>query len=91
MSGNKMLDTVNLERYSILAQKWFKIKAANAAGNSSVGVSGFNSLNDVSIVMSRATKIVKLWIPGEKFARSKIIKYDNNGTQAKFFDYHCLL
>jgi hypothetical protein len=90
-SGNKMLDTINLERYSILAQKWFKITAQNAAGNSSVGVSGFNSLNDVSIVMSRATKIVKLWIPGEKFVKSRIIKYDDNGTQAKFFDYHCLL
>jgi len=91
LSGNKMLDTVNTERYSILAQKWFKIKAANSAVNAAVGVSGFADQNNVTQVVSRATRIIKLWIPGSKFVRSKIIKYDNNGTQAKFFDYHCLL
>lgn len=91
LSGNKMLDTINTERYSILAQKWFKIKAANAAVNATVGVSGFADQNNVTQVVSRATRIIKLWIPGSKFVRSKIIKYDNNGTQAKFFDYHCLL
>ena len=75
LSGNKMLDTINTERYSILSQKWFKIKAANAGVNAAVGVSGFADQNNVTQVVSRATRIIKLWIPGSKFVRSKIIKY----------------
>lgn len=28
LTGNKMLDTINNERYTVMYQKWFKIKAA---------------------------------------------------------------
>ena len=34
LSANKMIDTPNTERHSILYQKWFKIRAANrSSGN----------------------------------------------------------
>lgn len=94
LSGNKMLDTINKERYTILAQKWFKIKAPNVGtigGVPNVG-GGYNSAGyDPDAVLSRATKIVKLWIPGTKFNKSGIITYEDGQEKAKFFDYTVLL
>ena len=41
--------------------------------------------------ISRATKIVKFYIPGTKFKKSGILQYENNTTQLKFFDYHFMI
>lgn len=94
-SGNKMLDTFNHERYSLLYQKWFKLTARNIgtfAVNHGVPNTGTSLLGGPGVdSISRATKIVKCWIPGKKFAKNGIIKYDENGTQQKFFDYHVQL
>jgi hypothetical protein len=102
LSGNKMLDTVNTERYSILFQKYFKIKAPNMSVTTNSG----GSSEVVSVVpptgggifygtannyLSRATKIVKVWIPGTKFYKNGIVKYEDGSTQTKFFDFHALL
>lgn len=92
VSGNKMLDTVNRERYTILKDKWFKIKAPNSGtsgGSYAVG-SGVNNQSG-SFAMSRASKITKIWIPGYKIARGGVLQYEDASTQVKFFDYHCLL
>ena len=89
-SGNKMIDTVNTERYSIIAQKWFKVKSPGQGTTSAVGLSGVATMNDANVQLSRATRIVKLWIPGSKFAKSKIIKYEDTDSRTKFFDYHAL-
>jgi hypothetical protein len=91
LSGNKMIDTINTERYSILASKTFKITAPNAGTTGAFSVAGTYSLNDANAQISRATKIVKLWIPGAKFNRSKNIKYENGDSRTKFFDYHAIL
>lgn len=95
-SGNKMLDSFNHERYSLLYQKWFKITAPNTGSQGSVsGVPGSGAVhvnvNATDQLLSRATRIVKAWIPGKKFAKGGIIKYDENGSQQKFFDYHVQL
>lgn len=103
LTGNKMLDTVNTERYTIIAQKWFKIKAPNASLPSSTevisgippadikaGVYYHNSSNPQP-ALSRATRIIKLWIPGRKFTRSGVLKYNDQATTVKFFDYHVVL
>lgn len=101
-SENKMLDVVNNERYSILFQKVFKIRAANvAASNGSaqsteagtvIGDAGiFYGAGALGNVLSRATRIVKVWIPGTKFTKSGIIQYENGTGQTKFFDYHVVL
>jgi len=92
-SGNKMLDSFNHERYSLLYQKWFKITAPNQGTIGSGGPSGlYNAQAGGSdVVLSRATRIIKAWIPGKKFAKGGIIKYDENGSQQKFFDYHVQL
>ena len=98
LSGNKMLDTFNRERFSILVDKWTKLKArgmteagpelATGEGNNRWDGAGLGINGPVS---SRATKIVKIWIPGSKFVKSGVIQYDNGGTNAKFFDYHTMV
>jgi len=102
LSGNKMLDEVNYERYSILYQKWGKIYAPNGSAgpyasqintttHPSTGIylaEGIGSQN----VISRATRIIKIDIPGSKFAKDGIIQYEGpaNTTSQKFFDYNFL-
>lgn len=92
LSGNKMIDTLNTERYTILHVKTFKIKAPNDGNANTVNAAGFSD-SDTGNRLSRATKIIKVWLPGKKFVRSGIIKYEGQGnnSQPKFFDYHCLL
>lgn len=100
LSGNKMLDTIRTERYTILFQKYFKIKAPNASTwgteTTTAGVpngSGVNFMNESSgdHKLSRASKIVSAWIPGKAFTKSGIITYENGLDQTKFFDYHVCL
>lgn len=97
LSGNKMLDTLNKERYTVIAQKWCKLKAPNAGtwGGEhtapSPEVSGTKRQTEVDRAISRATKIVKLWIPGTKIVRSGKVQYENGSVQPKFFDYQVLV
>jgi len=97
LSGNRMLDTINTERYTILYQKWGKIKAPglgvgyaptqDATGSGIYYNSNTQGYNNVS----RATRIVKFDIPGKKFGTNGKIIYDGAGTQQKFFDYNVLI
>lgn len=96
LSGNKMLDTINKERYTIVAQKYCKLTARNqGTQGSGLGTAlvpagtNFNTANDQ--VLSRATKIVKMWIPGSKFCKGGKIIYENDSTQVKFFDYRVVV
>lgn len=95
LSGNKMLDTINKERYTILFQKYFKIKAPNHGTVGEIPTlppgSGHHYANDGDLRLSRATKIVSAWIPGKAFTKSGVIVYNNNTEDPKFFDYHCIL
>lgn len=98
--GNKMIDKFNTERFTIVAQKYVKLKAPNMGtygpevGSLIPPVEnyGFNAANDTYQILSRATKIVSMYIPGAKFGRRGLIKYENASTsQLKFFDYHFLV
>lgn len=106
-SGNKMIDSINTERYSIVHQKYFKIKSPNLSimdtdgganviapvvgGSSGVYVAGIPGERSHN-VLSRATKIVSFWVPASKFTgKNNILRYQNASTQVKFFDYHVLL
>lgn len=98
VSGNKMLDNFNTERYSIVFSKTFKITSRNQGtiGPAQIyvegGSAGFNEATGASTVLSRATKIVKIYIPGRKFFKNGVAKYENASTsQVKFFDYHLVL
>jgi len=88
VSGNKMIDSLNRERYTILASKTFTIKqsstAMQASGIQEVG-SGFTKGVDQ---LSNATKIVSLYVPGKKLVRGGNLQYENGTNQPKFYDYH---
>ena len=100
LSGNKMLDEVNYEKYTVIYQKWGKIKAPNvsmgrqAAQDATLTVPStgiyYNSGTIEGNFLSRATRIIKIDIPGYKFAKDGIIKYEGptNGQLQKFFDYN---
>lgn len=95
-SGNKMIDSFNTERYSILSTKTFKIRAPNASIGSPAEIGGVGSgivTGNTADQLSRATKIIKMWIPGSKFTRSKgnTLTYDQGGDQVKFFDYNFIV
>lgn len=95
ISGNKMIDFFDTERYTIIKSKTFKIQAPNTAtiGGAFGGLvpTGYNDANNGNQVLSRATKIIKFWIPGSKFVKSSVITYENNSQQVKFYDYHAIL
>jgi len=94
MSGNKMLDEINYERYSVIYQKWGKIKAPNQSAGSAAYQSGESTgiylSNYGNTSLSRATRILKINIDGKKFAKDGIIQYEGpaNGNLQKFFDYN---
>jgi len=94
--GNKMIDKINKERYTILAQKYVKLKASNTGTYGPevgsvvppVANYGFNRAQDADIIQSRTTKIVTMYIPGRKFTRDGVLHYENqSANQIKFFDY----
>jgi len=97
LSGNKMLDTIDRERYTILYEKWGKIKApplsvgdapSQAGTSTGIYVGATASAN----YLSRATKIVKMWLPASKFAgKYGIVQYENNSGQVKTYDYSILI
>ena len=99
LSGNRMLDTINYERHSVLYQKWGKIKAAPESGgraafadNSTVNpLTGVYEAYNDPWHGSKATRIVKFDVPGKKFAKDGIIIYENNAGQQKFFDYNLIV
>jgi len=86
-----MLDTFNTERFTILFIKYVKIKSpffgVQPTGLQQVG-SGFATGTPT---LSRATRIVKFYVPGKKFTKNRVIQYENQGTQIKFFDYHFMI
>lgn len=98
-SGNKMIDTINRERYTVLAQKWIKMKSPNysipdpvsGAGGAGSGIVYQSAGSAVHGALSRATKMVSLWVPGKKFGNRGRVQYEHSSTQVKFFDYHVLL
>lgn len=99
LSGNRMLDTINYERYTVLYQKWGKIKSANEsvgrAGAEDVSIinpgTGIYVAGDDKFHTSRATRIIKFDVPGSAFAKDGIIQYDGGGSSQKFFDYNLLI
>lgn len=90
LSGNKMIDTFNKERFTILASKRFTIKQ-HSTGMDPEGIQTIGGGFAEGIpTISRATRIVKLWVPGNKLIKNKSLTYENASTQPKFYDYHLI-
>lgn len=82
-SANKMIDQINTERFTIVAQKTFNIDCTNKAPT---------AVNGTGIPTGETgggpgTKIIKMWIPGYKFGKRGNLIYENGSSQPKFFDY----
>jgi len=86
--GNKMIDQINTERYSIVASKKFTISTSNAAPTATVTAAGIPGGSTPAGIGTRA---VSMWIPGHKFGRNGVLKYENNSAQPKFYDYRFLV
>lgn len=83
-SDNKMLDQINTDRYSIVAQKVFTVQTANQAPIT-VDAAGQIATGGPAGIGS---KLFKLWIPGYKFGRNGHLQYENGSqSQVKFYDY----
>ena len=89
-----MMDTINTERYSVISQKFLKMKSNPLATGSGYGPlgSGLTYTGDAEdydyTVMSRATRIIKGWIPASKFCTGGVLTYENGShSQVKFYDY----
>lgn len=88
-SDNKMIDQINTERYTVIAQKIFTISTSNPAPLNFAPVTGVPSSNTPAGI---ATRTIKMWIPGRKFGRDGVLRYENTTLQPKFFDYRvCVL
>lgn len=82
--ANKMLDQVNTERFTIVAQKTFNI--SNTGDGSVTTVDAAGQPGD-STRASIGTKTFNMWIPGGKFGKGGNIQFENNAYQVKFYDY----
>lgn len=83
-SNNKMMDVVNTERFTILAQKIFTINTSNAAPTG-VGATGVPTGTTSAGI---GTKLIRMWIPGRRFGRDGVVQYlSDSSSDLKFFDY----
>ena len=59
LCANKMIDTLNTERFSILYQKWFKIRATNRGlGNKESGILNQTQVTGVVLVVLRPVSVI---------------------------------
>ena len=88
-STNRLIDQINTERYTIVAQRKFTISASNAAPSLANALNGAPEESDFTSVKNAgiASRLFKLWIPGKKFGNRGMVHYDERGTACKFFDY----
>jgi len=88
-SANKLLDTFDTERFTILKSKFIKLKAPNmsiiASGVQTVG-SGFTAGGSTSL-QSRASRMFSISLPGKKFGRGGVIQYENNSQKSESIVY----
>jgi len=96
LSVNKMMDRINTERYTIIAQKYVKLRVGNLAAGllaTEQGVTGQPSgiFLGSQTAVSRPTKMVSMYLPGRKFGRNGILRYENGGQNVKFFDYYVIV
>jgi len=87
-TDNKMLDQINTERFSIVAQRTFNIQPSNSMAS---GASITGEPVASGTVGGQASKIVKMWIPGTKFGRDGNLIYEDASSQPKFYDYRIIL
>lgn len=96
LSGNKMMDTFNNERHTLLFSKYVKIRSPNVTALTTLGAPSYIGAGlyngSGQLGLTAGTKIVKFYIPGSKFVgKSGIVRYENQTNQVKFFDYNVVV
>lgn len=83
---NKMIDSTNSDRYTIVAQKSFNVQPpVGGFAASGVDASGVPS---GTVYAGLCTRTLKMWVPGKRFGRGGNLQFEaENGRQLKFFDY----
>lgn len=91
-TDNKMIDQLNTERYTVLAQKIFTIQCGPAAPQGVVSELNGEPQATGYVRPGPGTKVFNMWIPGYKLAKNGVIQYENNSqTQVKHFDYRVVI
>lgn len=91
ITGNKLIDQINTERFTIVAQKMFTITVQGSGAPTSVSATGEPS-GDEDTRGGIGTKTFKMWIPGSKFGPDGRVHFENNSQgQVKFFDYRVVV
>lgn len=88
VSGNKMIDQINTERFTIVAQKTFNVSAPNnvALGLTAPLTNGVPSTGTVAGITGN--RIFSMYVPGKRFGRGGNVIYEHgSATQVKFYDY----
>ena len=87
-SANKMLDVINTECFTIVAQKIVNVKSSNATS----GAINLVGVPDNPVNAGIGTRLVTKWIPDSKFGRDGKIQYeDSSSSQVKFYDYRLVV
>lgn len=91
ITGNKMIDQYNTERFQMIAQKIVNVTAMGNGAFTTVSATGVpNTDNGATQIGGIATRIVDMWIPGKKVRKNGVIQYENNSSQPKFYDYRLI-
>lgn len=89
-STNKMIDTVNTEKFTILWQQTFNVSVSNPAPTGTIP--NINGVPSGATPAGLGTKTFKAWIPGRKFGRGGVVTYeDTSSINPKFFDYRIVI
>lgn len=91
--NNKMIDQVNTERFTIVAQKIFNIEASNSGQAQTASLTGqpLTAATSANWFGGQGTRTFKMWVPGKKFGNYGNIQFENGGYQIKFYDYRIVI
>jgi len=93
-AGNKMIDLIDRERFTVLARKRFTVSASNPTASLASVPGGAPEELEIGglINAGMATRIVTINVPGRKFGKGGKVTYENQSpSQVKFFDYRWVM
>jgi hypothetical protein len=84
-SGNKMIDQVDTERFTIVAQKIINVSPPNNAPATLTVLTGVPATQVPGIT---GNSVFSMYVPGTKFGKGGVVTYENGSpNQLKFYDY----
>lgn len=84
--SNKMLDQVNTERFTVLAQRIMNV-TVTGQNPATWNNTNFNGETNDSYRGGIGTRNFTIWVPGNRIIKDGNMQFENNSFQPKFFDY----